>query len=69
MLSSLFLFVALAFGSALAQVEGDDCPFYPGTCPITVDNVVEVNNRAHIDNMAPKGPQVIIQSSVYPALI
>ena len=39
MLSRTLLVVAVAFGSALAQ----DCPFYPGTCPINVDNVVEVN--------------------------
>ena len=35
---TLFVVAAAAFGSALAQ----DCPFYPGTCPINVDNVVEV---------------------------
>merc|ERR1712018_1038437 len=52
MLSSLFLFVALAFGCALAQVEGDDCPFYPGTCPITVDNVVEVSYYDTLDDFS-----------------
>ena len=35
---ALFLAAAAAVGSALAQ----DCPFYPGTCPVNVDNVVEV---------------------------
>merc|ERR1712088_112737 len=49
MLSSLLLFVALAFGSALAQ---DDCPFYPGTCPITVDNVVEVSYYDQLDDFS-----------------
>merc|ERR1712018_160325 len=49
MLSSLLLFVALAFGSALAQ---DDCPFYPGTCPITVDNVVEVSYYDTLDDFS-----------------
>ena len=35
---TLFLVAAAAVGPALAQ----DCPFYPGTCPVNVDNVVEV---------------------------
>ena len=35
---SFFLVAAVTFGSIFAQ----DCPFYPGTCPVNVDNVVEV---------------------------
>ena len=35
---TLFVVAAASLGSTFAQ----DCPFYPGTCPINVDNVVEV---------------------------
>ena len=40
---ALFLVAAAAVGPALAQ----DCPFYPGTCPVNVDNVVEVIMMSH----------------------
>ena len=39
--ASLFL-VAIAATAASAQ---DDCPFFPGICPVTLDNTVGVSNE------------------------
>ncbi len=32
----------LAFGLTNAQNPTEDCPFVPGSCPVTIDNVVDV---------------------------
>merc|ERR1711953_400547 len=42
----VFLITAVASASAYAVGNGsiwdEDCPFYPGSCPVTKDNVVDV---------------------------
>ena len=47
--ASLFL-VAIATTAASAQ---DDCPFFPGICPVTLDNTVGVS-RKHRKNRKPR---------------
>lgn len=37
-----FVLFALAAGLANAQIPSDECPFVPGSCPVTIDNVVDV---------------------------
>ncbi len=39
---SLLLLVCAAGGVVLGQGQ-EPCPFYPGRCPVNVDNVVEVS--------------------------
>ena len=41
-LSTVFFLVAAAATAAVAQ-SGDDCPFFPGICPVTLDNTVGVS--------------------------
>ena len=37
-MKAVFVVLSLAFGLTFAQ----DCPFGPGICPVTLDNVVDV---------------------------
>ena len=47
--ASLFL-VAIAATAASAQ---DDCPFFPGICPVTLDNTVGVSHEKRILSREP----------------
>ena len=53
--ASLFL-VAIAATAASAQ---DDCPFFPGICPVTLDNTVGVSNIKPIKQRRNRSPREI----------
>ena len=48
---SIFVFLAVAATAAVAQ--SDSCPFYPGICPVTLDNTIGVS-RGWQEAGAPK---------------
>ena len=55
--ASLFL-VAIAATAASAQ---DDCPFFPGICPVTLDNTVGVSHKKQSRNrMPPEIPETLL---------
>ena len=37
------LFLVAAFAATAAVAQDDNCPFFPGICPVTLDNTVGVS--------------------------